>query len=274
MKFPILRIVQREDVLLHEEMDEARRNRLIDRLTLDGVLKNPPIVARLNEPHRYLLLDGANRVSALDCLNAPHLLVQVENYDDPNLVLSHWNHVLRDLEAKTILGMIQSIPGIFLVQTRAPESSGKEDRHQLLSVVLDEGRTFQVFGGRDVIERVRFLQKISELYYHGEAWIDRVSHDELVVLKNHHPNFGALISYRDFAKDEIRTAAEKGCRLPSGLTRFLMPRRVLGFNFSVELLRSDLPLEDKQHRLEESIQKKVNEKQIRYYGEPTYIFDD
>jgi hypothetical protein len=140
--------------------------------------------------------------------------------------------------------------------------------------VFGEQGAFHVFGGRDIFERIHLLRKITALYYHGEARIDRVNHEELDVLRNHHSNFGALIRFRDFTKDEVREAAENGCRMPSGLTRFLLPRRVLGFNFSVELLRSELPLEEKQRRLEQAIQKKVTEKQIRFYGEPTFVFDD
>jgi hypothetical protein len=274
MEFPELRIVRREAVLPHEKVDTARQIRLIDRLSRDGVLKNPPIVARLGSTRRHLLLDGANRVSALYYLNAPHLLVQVEEYDDPNLVLSHWNHVVRDLEAKTLVDMIQNIHGVYTLESQNREDPMEDDRMHLCTVVLGEQRVFHVFGGRDVFDRIHFLRKITELYYHGEARIDRVNHEELDVIRKHHSNFGALICYRDFTKDEVREAAEHGCRLPSGLTRFLLPRRVLGFNFSVEILRSNLSLEEKQHRLEEAIQKKVNEKLIRYYGEPTFVFDD
>jgi hypothetical protein len=274
MEFPELRIVPIEDVLPHEKMDTARQIRLIDRLSKDGVLKNPPVVARLGSARRSLLLDGANRVSALYYLNAPHILVQVEHYDDPNLVLSHWNHVVRDAEADTLIDMIRSIRGAHILESQTRENPTGDDRQHLCTVVLGDKRAFHVLGGWDFLDRIQILRKITALYYHGEARIDRVNHEELDVLRNHHPNFGALIRYRDFTKDEVREAAENGYRLPSGLTRFLLPRRVLGFNFSVELMRSELPLKEKQRRLEQAIQKKVTEKQIRFYSEPTFIFDD
>jgi hypothetical protein len=274
MEFPELRIVPIEDVLPHEKMDTARQVRLIERFSRDGVLKNPPIVARWGNSRRSLLLDGANRVSALYTLSAPHVLVQVEQYDDPNLVLSHWNHVVRDLEAKTLIEMIGSIRNVNILESQNRDEPMDDGRRHLCTVLLGERRVFHVLGGRDVFDGIQILRKITAIYYHGEARIDRVNHEDLDVLRNHHPNFGALIRYRDFNKDEVREAAENGCRLPSGLTRFLLPRRVLGFNFSVELLRSELPLEEKERRLEEAIQKKVKDKQIRFYSEPTFVFDD
>ena len=63
--FPDLRIVPVSDLLLHEDVDLERVARLLDRLSADGILRNPPIVASLDGSDRYLLLDGANRVSAI-----------------------------------------------------------------------------------------------------------------------------------------------------------------------------------------------------------------
>ena len=51
----------------------------------------PPIVAELPEGDRFLLLDGANRVSAIENLDIPHILVQVERYSNPSLQFRHWN---------------------------------------------------------------------------------------------------------------------------------------------------------------------------------------
>jgi hypothetical protein len=274
MEFPELRIVPIEDVLPHEKMDTARQIRLIERLSKDGVLRNPPIVARLGGTRRLILLDGANRVSALYTLSAPHLLVQVEEYDNPNLLLSHWNHVVRDHEAKTLIDLIESIRGVTIIESQNREEPIGDGRQHICTVVLGEQRAFHVVGGGDVFDRIHLLRKITALYYHGEARIDRVNHEELDVLRKHHPNFGALIRYRDLTKDDVREAAVNGCRLPSGLTRFLLPRRVLGFNFSVELLRSKLPLEEKERRLERAIHKKVTDKRIRFYSESTFVFDD
>ena len=52
------------------------------------------------------------------------------------------------------------------------------------------------------------------------------------------------------------------------------PRRVLGFNLRLPLLKSSLPLEEKRTWLTDEIQHKVSEHKVRYYQEPTFIFDD
>jgi hypothetical protein len=62
---PDLRFFAARDVLLHEEEDPERVERLVDRLRDEGVLRNPPVVAELGDG-RVVVLDGANRVTALD----------------------------------------------------------------------------------------------------------------------------------------------------------------------------------------------------------------
>lgn len=272
--FPELRIARREDLLLHEDTDTGRQIALVNRLAGDGVLRNPPVVARLRTSHQLLLLDGANRVAALDCLEIPHVLVQVEEYDDPALVLSHWNHVVRDTEAGTILDMLKTVPGLVVVERPSLEETSDFEPRQLCTLAFGEKRSFQVLGGLDISERVRQLGRICNLYYHGIARIDRVGHVDLETLEKQHRHFGALIVYRDFTKSEIRQAAEAGNRLPSGLTRFLLPRRVLGFNIPLDLLKSGASMEEKQRRLEEILRHKVAERKVRYYEEPAFIFDD
>lgn len=268
--FPDLRIVPVQHLLLHEEVDLERVARLLDRLSADGVLKNPPIVASLPDSDRFLLLDGANRVSAIDNLDIPHLLVQVEPFQNPSLEVRHWNHVVRDIEARSLIQRVREIGGL---EVREDGPGGDSSRF-LASLFLEDGSSLHLYGGPDVSERVTFLNAIVDTYYRGDARMDRVNHDDLDSLRRHHPHFGALVCFPDFSKEEIRAVAEAGRRLPSGLTRILVPRRVLGFNLRLPLLKSSLPLEEKRRWLADAIHQKVTEHKVRYYQEPTFVFDD
>ena len=53
-----------------------------------------------------------------------------------------------------------------------------------------------------------------------------------------------------------------------------MPRRVLGLNVPLAFMTSGESLEAKQRQLEETIRRKVVEKNVRYYEEPAFVFDD
>jgi hypothetical protein len=215
-----------------------------------------------------LLLDGANRVSAIENLDIPHLLVQVERFDNPALEVGHWNHVVRDIEAKGLAEHARSITGLEIHKGDAPPEGCLAS-----FVTADEDATHLVTNA-PWSERVRHLRSIVDIYYKGEARMDRVNHDDIATLRDQHPHFGALVMFPDFAKDDIRAVAEAGDRLPSGVTRILVPRRVLGFDLRLPLLKSSLPLEEKRRWLAEEIQHKVAEHRVRYYQEPTFVFDD
>ncbi|MGH9390966.1 MAG: hypothetical protein ACRD1Z_15220, partial [Vicinamibacteria bacterium] len=233
--------------------------------------KNPPIVASLPGSGRFLLLDGANRVSALQNLDIPHLIVQVEPFENPKLEVRHWNHVVRDIEARELLRKAREIPGLSVREGR-PEDSAEEGF--LASVTTGEDRALHLVDRGSLADRVEHLHAVVDVYYRGEARLDRVNHADVAALRQHHPHFGALVSFPDFAKSEVRAVAEGGHLLPSGVTRILVPRRVLGFNLRLPLLKSSLPLEEKRRWLAEEMRHKVAEHKVRYYQEPTFVFDD
>jgi hypothetical protein len=273
-EFPDLRIIPLDDLLLHEEEDLERVARLIDRLSADGVLRNPPIVASLNDSHRFMLLDGANRVSALRNLEVPHVLVQVEPYREEDLVIAHWNHVVRDIEAKIIVEKAKSMTGVTVKKGRLEDRDVDRRPDYLCTVALDESKALYLHGNLSLSERVHRLRELTQIYYRGPARMDRVNHADFQSLRHHYTHFGAVILFPSFSKEDIRQIAEAGDRLPSGVTRILVPRRVLGFNLQLALLKSHLPLEEKRRWLGEAINEKVAENKVRYYQEPTFVFND
>ena len=90
---PDLRIVPRAEVHLHEDTDPARVQRLVTRLRTEGVLRNPLIAAPRSDGG-FVILDGANRTTALLALEAPAVLLQVVEYEDPAVRLDVWCHLL------------------------------------------------------------------------------------------------------------------------------------------------------------------------------------
>src|SRR5438270_6696132 len=91
---PNLRLLPISSLVLHEHADEKRVERLESRLRSDGFLKNPPVVAPILGTDRYVVLDGANRTSAVQRLGCPHLLVQVVDYKSPQVQLLTWHHLI------------------------------------------------------------------------------------------------------------------------------------------------------------------------------------
>ena len=83
-----------------------------------------------------------------------------------------------------------------------------------------------------------------------------------------------MLEYAGISKEEVLAIAEAGERLPSGITRFLVPRRVLGFNLPLSFLEMNLPLDEKRRRLEDLVADRFDSGRVRYYAEPAFVFDD
>ena len=111
-EMPDLRVVAVADLLLHEQHDAQRSEPLLQRLRTDGVLKNPPIVAAIPGEQRYVVLDGANRVTAAQSLGMEHIAVQVVDYEDPELILDTWYHLIKGMSVEEFKNLLAQLPGI------------------------------------------------------------------------------------------------------------------------------------------------------------------
>ncbi len=269
-ELPEMQIVSMDDVVLHEDPDTERVAQLIERFSTDGVLKNPPVVARADGADRLIVLDGANRITALQKMNISHVLVQIVDLHDSSLTIDSWHHAVEYLTSEMLLTGMEAIGGVTVGRGSHLD---QEDRSLLCRLIFADGEHLLLKGSSDLIESVRQLQSFTRTY-HRFAYFDRVSYTNIDHLRRNYRNFTALVSFRGYSKDDLRSITSHGMRVPSGITRVLLPKRALRFNLRLDTLRSGLKLEEKQVWLEETIRSRVAEKSIRFYREPTFMFDE
>jgi len=101
-----------------------------------------------------------------------------------------------------------------------------------------------------------------------------VSYTNLEHLKNNYSQFCALIVFRKLTKDELVEVTNNGMRIPSGITRIIMPKRALRINVPLDILRFDVSAEQKNYWLQNRINEQIRDKSIRFYHEPTFLFDE
>lgn len=281
-ELPHLHIVAIEDVILHEDPDIERVARLVERLSADGILKNPLVVASTNGNGRSIVLDGANRLTALMKLGLPHVLVQDINLEDEDLTIDCWHHAIEHMNKEEILAHAEQTDGVKVVPGDAQEGdveNGEADGEAgaspdfLCRVVFADGETIVLKGSETLLERIEQLQQFTHVY-HKFAYLDRVSYTNLDDMRRNYRHFTALISFGRFSKDDLITLTNAEVRIPSGITRVLLPKRALRFNLQLEMLSASLSLEEKEEWLKESIREKINDKSIRFYREPTFFFDE
>jgi threo-3-hydroxy-L-aspartate ammonia-lyase len=267
-----LDVVPVELVLPHEQIDDKRVARLMERLASEGRLLNPPVVTSWHG--RYVILDGATRFTALKRLGYPHIIVQVVDPHSREFALHTWYHVISSAEPLAeLLQRLRQIPHLDL-QPLAP--------HDIQNAFNDEGtlcyfldREGQATIARATQEADR-LAVMNELVASYTAWgtVERTLLTDLARLLAQFPQLTAVAVFPQFTPETVFNVAARGELLPAGLTRFLIPGRVLRLNADLEQLKSTQPLPAKRAWLDHTLEEKLARSRLRYYQEPVILLDE
>jgi hypothetical protein len=275
---PDLRILPIDLLVEHEYNDVQRTAPLAKRLEQEGLLKNPPVVTPSGEDDpRYVVLDGANRVTALHMLKYPHILAQVVVYEQPQVTLTTWHHVIECMDPKSLTAELSALEDIDLILTdRLRARAGLARREYLMYVIRADGEVFAArtkIPKRAVHDQNRLLNAMVNTYKDRCA-LHRVMTEDLDAVKEIYPQLAGLVIFPQYDTSEVLELAQDGELLPAGLTRHLIQGRALRINYPLSELKSGDSLEEKNARLKAWLVKKLATKEVRFYGETTYLFDE
>lgn len=274
--FPELTFLPVADLLIHEWHDDQRTLPLMRRIQASGVLRNPPVVAPLEDGSgRYMVLDGANRVTALRQMGYPHALVQVVQPDDPGLNLHCWNHVVWELAPNRFLEALQALDGLELTPGVPVDTTPSlENDCGLALVLLPDGQSYAVCSPeKDLKLRVDRLNALV-CSYQQCARLDRTNQRDVRQMAEIYPSLSGLVVFPPFDIHDLLRLVGESYRLPAGITRFMIAPRALHLNYPLEALAADRPLDEKNQALHRWLQDRLAHKGVRYYAEPTYLFDE
>ena len=273
---PHLQIVPTAALVVHEQNDAQRTAPLVERLRAEGVLKNPPIVAPMGEGDpRFVVLDGANRTTALQEMGCPHVLAQVVNYENEDEVrLTTWHHVVAGLEAEAFSGLLASVEGLEYRPSDLNRARAALARRVLLAyIVSGDGMVFGVSGGYDLHSRCQLLNQMVDAYK-DQGRIYRTALDQVAQVRGLYEDLTSLVVFPHHEPAEILELARVEARLPAGITRHILNRRALRVHYPLSELQSAATLEAKGARLSDWLRAKLAAKEIRFYPEATYLFDE
>ncbi len=265
---PELRIVETRALRPHERADVSRASALARRISQDGCLRNPILALPLEDGGEWLVLDGANRSEALRSLGLPHVLVQVVRSKNEGLRLGTWNRVVFDCAPNILL---EALKAMTMMRRRGPN---EEEVEETILVVFPDGSQWGVGEAQASLEqRLVLLHRILEA---GESIgrMERTEARSVAAIEAIFPGLAGLLRFRPFKIEEVMEAGKRALLFPAGITRFIASPRALRVNFPLEQLSAGLPTEQKQSDLEAWLAAKVRTRQVRYYPESTYIFDE
>lgn len=268
-----LRVVPMDRVFPHENVDHKRVNRLAKRLDEDGRLGNPPVVTEVGDG-RYMVLDGATRTTAMKQLNFPHAIVQVINSED-GLGLKTWYHVIQQIREDALVPMLRALPLVELDPIdpeEAPKAMFEYGGLCYLHTASDKAYLVQPATGAN---RLDALNQFTENYIEA-SYVDRTLNDNIISLKNEYEEMTAVVIFPEYTVEQvIQTTLQSGRYFPAGITRFLIPGRILRLNADLTILRStEMSLREKNRWLHEELLTRQAKGGIRFYGEPVYLLDE
>jgi L-serine kinase (ATP) / ParB family transcriptional regulator, heme-responsive regulator len=263
---PDLRILAIDKIHPHEGHDSQRSEPLLKALQKAEYLTNPPIVSPMDDGN-YVVMDGANRYHCFRELSFEHLLVQVAAYDSGHVDLSVWQHVISDWSPKALIEELDKLSGVQVVHAW--------DHTAVSQILLHDGGVLSIHGADESIEeRNRMLREIVAIYQ-KHAKLSRTAITDPSLIWPMYPDAIALVLFPRYQPQDIIKAAQHKAFLPPGVSRHIIHGRALKLNYPFELLRDlQTSLEAKNDYLQEWIQKKLNNRSIRYYSESTYQFDE
>lgn len=263
---PDLRIVLTDTLHPHEEHDSQRSRPLMERLASETVVINPPIVAPMGAS-QLLVLDGANRFHAFSQLGYPHILVQVAPYETGHVELQTWRHIVCDWQFDELIQHINQLGDIQLMEGQHNSAIahiiGKDGHvHALLSPV------------ENTHERNAALRQVVQIYQQ-HATLQRTTLAEPSEIWLLHPTAIAIVEFPHYQPADIIAAARFNAYLPPGISRHIIQGRALKVNYPLDILRDPaVSLSEKNEQLQAWVQKKLTNRQIRYYAESSYLFDE
>ena len=267
--FPNIRAVPIDRCLLHEQTDDVRVARLAARLQADGVLRNPPVLGHHEGVDSLIVLDGATRVTAARRLGLPYIVAQVVDYDDDAIQLHTWSHVLSGLTLDMLCATLEDEPALAARPCTPYEAENALAHRETLAYLAGgDGRCFALGHSADPITRAAALRRLFAGYA-GRATITRVPPTDWAVRLDEQ-NDSVAVVYPTYTKRDIVALAQAGAVLPAGISRHVIPGRALRINMPIERI----PLEEKQAKIDAWLRERRAGHGVRYYAEPTFLFDE
>ncbi|NIP72335.1 MAG: hypothetical protein GWO16_04590, partial [Gammaproteobacteria bacterium] len=240
---PHLRLVPTHRVRFHEHPERRRTERLMERIRTDAQLRNPPIVADMGDGY-FLLLDGANRVSAFRELGYSHIAVQVVDYGDHAVQLKGWHHLLLEGGALDLKAAYEALPLVEVRPVARSDLAHLLELRQVYAVLVENEVAWWGLFPTDGLPEIEMHQRIRVLEaivsaYEGQSRLERVKladYDQLpqVVQAVQHQ----VCLFPVLHKEELLHLAAEEVMIPTGLTRHIIPGRALGINVDLAFLHT------------------------------------
>lgn len=281
-----LGFVHLDDLIFHEACDFNRVCRLADQIKKDGYLKNPVLVTDAPAKNKLiasssevsgklLVLDGVNRISALKLLGLRDVLVQKANLLDENVELTSWDHLIFKIRKDQLMEKLRKLD----LETSSfdwnERKKALEEQMVICCLLFRDGSGLLVNQKDPSVEsRVKNLYHIIAIYKTSWEIYHSLSDEGLFSAFDNFEKSTAINKFPLFQKEQVVDLAYRRILFPFGVTRFVIPQRILGLEISCSVLGDGAPLSEKNLFLKELLSYRIKSKKAKFYQESVFLFNE
>jgi hypothetical protein len=260
--------------ITHEDSDPRRVERLCQRLREDGILKNPPVAAPIPGTDKFVVLDGANRVLAFTAMGITHIVAQLVSYESSGVELDTWYHVVAGMELDDFENELTNVTGLQLQECGLEEARDALENHVAAAYIVCAQGIRMVCNSSSSLKHDTQLLSGLVSAYKGKADIYRASNDIWEIQSPYYPDITALVVFPRLTPEDIIRAAQSDNKIPTGITRHIIPHRALNINIPLKVLEASWSQERKDAWLHEWLMERMAANAIRFYSESTFSFNE
>lgn len=301
--FPLrsLRVVAVADLVLHEAVEARRAAAVVAGMGLSGVLTDP-VVAAPAPDGRWLVLDGAHRTTALGTLGIGFAVVQRMELDGlepvvetaaptvggvsettdgdggrggmraaapstgqggvprstvaqpPAARVDSWSHDIRDAHPTVVAAV--------LAAGRGDAQAGSA----VVATVSVAGTEVAVRSGPALADRLEAMWALADCYA-GAEYV-RTQHADPAP-----PGTTVRVSWAPIQVTDLLHLAELGAELPAGVSRFVLPGRLLGLRVPLADLRAAGAAGVVDPVAVRALLRRLDDLPVRHYREPVWVVE-
>jgi hypothetical protein len=194
--------------------------------------------------------------------------------DREGFELHTWYHAISSSQPfSDLYNHLQSIKGLVLSPLSDDQLRTAFRQPEALCYFLDrdsQATLAQVASGAD---RLAVMNALVSRYTNWGS-VERTLLTDLPRLLGQFPEMTAVAIFPQFEPETVFEVASRGDLLPAGLTRFVIPGRILRLNADLERLKKEEPLPAKRAWFNDFLEEKLARSRMRYYQEPVILLDE
>jgi len=261
-----LKIIPLDKIVPFETALPGRSQHLVNEIEKEGRLRNPLLVLPLG--NRFLLLDDAAFLDALTQLGVNDVIVQMAGASQ--VTVRPWQRILEKWKLAEFIDFCARYPRQIRLMDKAEGTLGVNEAE----IKVSDGSHLRIqFCSRSYMVRADLCIKLNNILTRDirnyKAKIDLDNNN----LFREFPDAAAAFFPPLFSLRVLGGIANHGLRLPQGLVRVDQPGRVLGIDFSLNVLREKDAVVEKEDFLRSLIKLRMADDRTAYYDGFVFMFN-